>query len=55
VVPPSSARLEVSAYAATNVHIPNRGHLTICRDPGLIARVVVELLRSEGRAVEDVA
>jgi len=43
----SSARLGEGVAAFTNLHIPSRGHLTICRDPDLIARVVQELLGSE--------
>jgi pimeloyl-ACP methyl ester carboxylesterase len=50
-VPPSSARLPSTHSAVTNVHVPGAGHLTICRHPGLIARVVVELSGSERRAV----
>jgi pimeloyl-ACP methyl ester carboxylesterase len=55
VVPPSSARLEELHPAVTNVHVPGRGHLTICRDPGLVARVVLELVRSERRLLEPAA
>jgi pimeloyl-ACP methyl ester carboxylesterase len=49
VVRPWSARLEERNPAVTNVQIPDRGHLTICRDPRLIARVVLELVDSEQR------
>jgi pimeloyl-ACP methyl ester carboxylesterase len=49
VVRPSSARLEEGTLPVTNVHVPGCGHLTICRDPGLITRLVRELLDSEQR------
>src|SRR3954447_7918542 len=49
LVPPSSARLNSHGCVVTNVHVPARGHLTICRDPDLIARVVLELLDSQER------
>jgi pimeloyl-ACP methyl ester carboxylesterase len=50
-VPPSSARLPSSDPAVTNVDVPGTGHLTMCRHPGVIARVIDELLSSEQRAV----
>jgi hypothetical protein len=50
-VPPQSARLPSSDPAVTNLDVPGTGHLTICRHPGLIVRLVVELLRSEWRAL----
>jgi predicted alpha/beta hydrolase family esterase len=55
VVRPSSARLTDPAFAATNVLVPGRGHLTICRDPRLVAGVVSQLVRSEQREVDDAA
>jgi pimeloyl-ACP methyl ester carboxylesterase len=51
VVPPSSARLAHRDPTVTNLRVPGPGHLTICQDPGLIARVVLELSGSEGRAL----
>ena len=50
-VPPSSARLRPWDPTVRNLHVPATGHLTICRHPGLIVRLVVELLRSEWRAL----
>jgi predicted alpha/beta hydrolase family esterase len=47
LVRPSSARLDEPGLDATNVHVPGRGHLTICRDPRLVAGVTRELLHSE--------
>jgi pimeloyl-ACP methyl ester carboxylesterase len=55
VVPPSSARLEEHDPAVTDVHVPGRSHLTICRDSGLVARVVLELVGSERRLHEAAA
>jgi len=49
VVPPSSARLGEWDPAVTDVLVPGRGHLTICRDSGLVAQVVHELIGSEQR------
>jgi pimeloyl-ACP methyl ester carboxylesterase len=50
VVPPWSARLTDPRLAARNVLVPGCGHLTMCRDPRLLASVVSELLRSEALA-----
>ena len=47
LVPPALARLDGPGFAAANVLVPGRGHLTICRDPRLIDGVVRELLGSE--------
>jgi pimeloyl-ACP methyl ester carboxylesterase len=47
IVPSSSARLTDPRFRATNVHIPGTGHLTICRDPRLVACLVGELIRTE--------
>jgi pimeloyl-ACP methyl ester carboxylesterase len=47
VVPPASARLDDPRYSATNMLIPGCGHLTICRDAGLIRSLVPELIRTE--------
>jgi pimeloyl-ACP methyl ester carboxylesterase len=47
VVPPASARLEDPRYGAANMLIPGCGHLTICRDAGLIRSLVPELIRTE--------
>jgi pimeloyl-ACP methyl ester carboxylesterase len=53
VVPPSSARLGELHPAVTDVRVPGRSHLTICRDTGLVTRVVLELIGSE-RSLLDV-
>jgi predicted alpha/beta hydrolase family esterase len=45
VVPPASARLDVTGVDVTNVHVPRQGHLTICSDRGLLSSVVSELGR----------
>ena len=47
VVPPASARLDDPCYGAANMLIPGCGHLTICRDAGLIRSLVPELIRTE--------
>ena len=47
VVPPASARLDDPHYGAANMLIPGCGHLTICRDAGLIRSLVPELIRTE--------
>jgi pimeloyl-ACP methyl ester carboxylesterase len=53
VVPPSTARLPDPV--ATNVLVPGCGHVTICRDPRLVAGVVSHLVRSEQPSVADAA
>ena len=57
-VPAMSARLDDIGYGATNLLIPDCGHLTICRDDRLIRSLVRELTRTEStlapeRAAED--
>ena len=47
IVPPASARLDDPRYDATNLLIPDCGHLTICRDVRLIRSLVPELVRTE--------
>ena len=47
LVPATSARLDDIGYGATNLLIPDCGHLTICRDPRLIRSLVRELSRTE--------
>jgi pimeloyl-ACP methyl ester carboxylesterase len=47
VVPPWSARLTDVGLRADNVLVPGRGHLTICRDRGLLERLVDHLQHSE--------
>jgi len=46
-VPPASARLDDPHYGATNLLIPDCGHLTICRDVRPIRSLVPELVRIE--------
>jgi len=47
VVPAWSAQLTDRRLGATNLLVPSRGHLTICRDPWLVASVVGQLTRTE--------
>lgn len=47
IVPTWSAQLTDPRLAATNLLVRSRGHLTICRDPWLVASVVQELARTE--------
>lgn len=47
IVPTTSARLVDTGCRATNVLIPDCGHLTICRDARLIRSLVSELIRTE--------
>ncbi|MCU1613711.1 MAG: lpsA [Frankiales bacterium] len=51
LVPPSAARLRPWDSTVRNLHVAGAGHLTICRHPALVVRLVVELLRSEWRAL----
>jgi hypothetical protein len=43
----TTARLDDPRYGPANVLIPDRGHLTICRDARLIRSLVPELIRTE--------
>jgi pimeloyl-ACP methyl ester carboxylesterase len=47
LVPAASARLDDIGYGATNLLIPDCGHLTICRDERLIRSLVTELTRTD--------
>jgi pimeloyl-ACP methyl ester carboxylesterase len=47
IVSTTSARLVDTGCRATNVLIPNCGHLTICRDARFIRSLVAELIRTE--------
>jgi triacylglycerol lipase len=47
IVPPWSAQLRDPRLRPRNVLVPGRGHLTICRDPGLVASVVAQLGRGD--------
>lgn len=47
VVPSWSAQLTDPRLDATNLLVRSRGHLTICRDPWLVASVVEQLARTE--------
>jgi len=52
VAPPSTAMLCNPAFDATNVHVPNVGHLSIVRSPMLADSLVDQLLLSEQRFTE---